>query len=66
MHIYIHTHTHTGLHIYWDVESTKEVMVAAEVRDVEWSTFTCVQGWAVQGIGPKFQVRPPLRMFEMF
>lgn len=36
-------------------ESTKEIMIAAEVRDVEWSSFTCVQGWPVQGIGPKFQ-----------
>jgi WD40 repeat protein len=44
-----------GLHMFWDVESTKEIMVAAEVRDVEWNTFTATQGWSAQGIGPKFQ-----------
>ena len=44
-----------GHHLYWDVESCKEVLVAAEIRDSEWVTWTCIMGWPVQGIAPKFQ-----------
>ena len=44
-----------GYHMYWDVESCKEMLVAAEIRDVEWATWTCIMGWPVQGIAPKFQ-----------
>jgi len=58
-----HTATHcntlqptaTGHHLFWDVESCKEMLVAAEIRDVEWATWTCVMGWPAQGIAPKFQ-----------
>ena len=48
-------HTATGHHLFWDVESCKEMLVAAEIRDVEWATWTCVMGWPAQGIAPKFQ-----------
>ncbi|EKX32589.1 hypothetical protein GUITHDRAFT_82168, partial [Guillardia theta CCMP2712] len=44
-----------GNHLYWDVESSKEILVAAEVRDVEWSSWTTRMGWSVQGIASKFQ-----------
>lgn len=38
--------------MFWDVESTKEIMVAAEVRNVEWNTYTATQ------VGLSFDVQP--------
>ena len=37
-----------GHHLFWDVESCKEMLVAAEIRDVEWATWTSIMGWPVQ------------------
>ncbi len=50
----LHSDDRGRAHKFWDVESTKEILVAAEIRDVEWSTWTSSMGWPALGIAPKF------------
>jgi WD40 repeat protein len=40
--------------LYCDVSTGKQVTSATAMRDVDWESWTCVLGWPVQGIWPKF------------
>lgn len=37
--------------IFWDIKGNR-INTPSSVRDVNWSSFTCIYGWPVQGIWP--------------
>lgn len=40
--------------LFFDANTGEQQVSAPAMRDVEWATWTCVLGWGVQGIWPKF------------
>jgi WD40 repeat protein len=38
--------------LYWDVKELQQITKTAELRDVEWSSWTVPFGWAMKGIWP--------------
>jgi len=48
--LYIQTICGKNEYLFSEIESGKQVKKCSDMRNVEWSTFTCKFGWPVQGI----------------
>jgi microtubule-associated protein-like 6 len=42
--------------MFWEVPSGKHIAFPADARNVDWATWTCVAGWPVQGIMPRYSM----------
>ena len=42
--------------MFWEVPSGKHIVFPADARNVDWATWTCVAGWPVQGIMPRYSM----------
>lgn len=40
--------------LFWKAETGEQHKHPHELRDVKWATFTCILGWPVQGIWPRY------------
>ena len=40
--------------LFWEMPSGKQIKFPADTRNMDWATWTCVAGWPVQGILPRY------------
>jgi len=40
-------------HLFWDVENIKQLTKSTIIRDLKWTSWSCILGWTVKGIWPK-------------
>lgn len=42
--------------LFWEMPSGKQIKFPADTRNMDWATWTCVAGWPVQGILPRYSM----------